>query len=247
MTLSPVEAYIAAAKVPKFGLGESGDTVEVVERPRGGMTAIMADGQTHGRAAKRVSHLVVAKAAQLIADGVRDGAVARGVHDHLYAARDGKVSTELTMVSVDFRTKSLVITRNTHVPVFLRTPDGVVERLEQFVEPIGVHELMKPLITEIPLQAGLLVLAFTDGVYSAGRRYNAQLDMADIATMVAAAEPHRVRELADGVLERALELDRRRPADDMSVLAVGLAPRTDEDMIRRLSVVMPFGGTHGHP
>lgn len=235
-----MEVHIAVAKLSKFGVGESGDTVEVVERPRGGVTAIMADGQTHGRAAKRVSQLVVAKAAQLIADGVRDGAVARGVHDHLYAARDGKVSTELTMVSADFRTKSLVITRNTHAPVLLRRENGVIERLEQYVEPIGVHEVMKPLITEVPLQPGIVVLSFTDGVLTAGRRYATELQIADVAAMVAAAEPHRVRELADGLLERALDLDKRRPADDMSVLAVGLSPSLNTDeQIRRLTISMP--------
>lgn len=235
-----MEVAIAVAKVPKFGLSESGDTVEIVERPRGGLTAIMADGQTHGRAAKRISQLVVAKAAQLIGDGVRDGAVARGVHDHLYAARDGKVSTELVMVSVDFRTKSLVIGRNSHVPVFLRLTDGRVQRLEAHVEPIGVHEAMKPLIEEYPLQPGLMVLAFTDGIFSAGRRHDAQLSLDDVAAMVAAAEPGRAQELADGLLEKALGLDRRRPGDDMSVLALGLAPVRRDEQIRRMSVTMPF-------
>lgn len=235
-----MEAHVAVAKIPKYGLSESGDTVEIVERPRGGMTAILADGQTHGRPAKRISHLVVAKAQQLIGDGVRDGAVARGVHDYLYALRDGKVSTELTMVSVDFRTRSLVITRNSHVPVFLRQAGGQVERLEQHVEPIGVREIMKPLITEVPLSPGILVLAFTDGVFSAGRRYQQEMDMANVSAMVAAAEPSRVRELADGLLEHALALDHRRPADDMAVLAVGVGERDAEEQIRRMTVAMPF-------
>jgi serine phosphatase RsbU (regulator of sigma subunit) len=235
-----MEVKVAVAKVPKSGLSESGDSVEVVERPRQGLTAIMADGQTHGRAAKRTSHMVVAKAAQLVVDGVRDGAVARGVHDHLYAVRDGKVSTELTMISVDFRTKSLVITRNTHVPVFLRRPGGAVERLDEHVEPIGIRELMKPVIAEVPLEPGIVVLAFTDGVLSAGRRYDAELNLDDVAAMVAAAEPGCMRELADGLLEKAIDLDHRRPADDMSVLAVGLGPANDEDHVRRMEVAMPF-------
>jgi serine phosphatase RsbU (regulator of sigma subunit) len=234
-----MEVRIAVAKVPKHGLLESGDTVEVVERPRGGITAIMADGQSHGRAAKRVSQLVVAKAAQLITDGVRDGAVARSVHDHLYAARDGKVSTELTMISVDFRTRSLVITRNSHVPVLLRRPDGRLERLGEYVEPIGVHAVMKPLITEVPLEPGLVALAFTDGIYSAGRRHGRALDLEEVAAMLLAAEPGRVRELADAILEKAMELDSRRPGDDMSVMAVGLAP-TPEQQVRWMEVSVPF-------
>lgn len=230
---------MAVAKLPKFGFEESGDTVEVVERPRGGLTAIMADGQTHGRAAKRVSHLVVAKTAQLVADGVRDGAVARGVHDYLFAIRDGKVSTELTIISADYRTRSLVVSRNSHVPVMLRHTGGV-EMLDQTVEPIGVHEVMKPLIREVPLEPGQVVLAFTDGVFSAGRRYGESLSLDQIQKLVEAARPEEAQTLADSVLELALGLDRRRPGDDMAVLAMGVGPHRAEPSIRRLAISMPL-------
>jgi serine phosphatase RsbU (regulator of sigma subunit) len=235
-----MQVHIAVAKVPKYGLAESGDTVEILERPRGGVTAIMADGQTHGRAAKRVSHMVVAKAAQLVVDGVRDGAVARGVHDHLFAARDGKVSTELTMLSVDFRTKTMVISRNSHVPVFLLLPDGTIERLEQYVEPIGVHEVMKPLIAEYPLAPGTIVLACTDGVLSAGRRYEDQMTTADLEGLLVQADPSQIQSLADRLLARAMELDRGRPGDDMSILTLGLAADEDDSLIRRMQLSMPF-------
>jgi serine/threonine protein phosphatase PrpC len=218
---------------------ESGDSVEVVERPRGGLTAILADGQRHGQAAKRVSQFVVAKAIGLIADGVRDGAVARGVHDALFAARDGKVSTELVMITTDFRTKSLVITRNSHVPVLLRLASGEVQRLDVYVEPIGVHEVMRPLITELPMAPGQIALAMTDGILSAGSRYDDPLQLDEVVAMVATTPPERVQELVDGLLEKALELDRRRPADDMSVLAVGLAPKTESE-VRRLAVRVPL-------
>lgn len=229
---------MAVAKTPKFGLSESGDSVEIVERPRGGITAILADGQTHGRAAKRVSQIVVAKAVQLIADGVRDGAVARGVHDYLFALRDGKVSTELVVISADTRTKSLVIARNTHVPVLLRHADGRVERLDAPVEPIGIREVMKPLITEVPLEPGLLVAAFTDGIYSAGRRYESQMDLDELVQMVAQANAD-AQGLANAILARAMELDRGRPGDDMSVVVAQLAAPSG-DPVRRMSVTMPF-------
>lgn len=234
-----MEVSIAVAKVPKYGLSESGDSVEVVERPRGGLTAIMADGQTHGRAAKRISQFVVAKAIGLIADGVRDGAVARGVHDALFAARDGKVSTELTMITFDFRTKSLVISRNSHVPVFLRHPSGEIERLQSYVEPIGVHEVMRPMITELPMEAGMIALAMTDGVYSAGTRYGQPLNPDQVAAMLATTPPNRVHELVDGLLEKAMDLDHRRSADDMAVMAMGLAPKENTE-VRRLTIRVPI-------
>jgi serine phosphatase RsbU (regulator of sigma subunit) len=231
---------VAVSKLPKSGFTESGDTVEIVERPRGGLTVIMADGQTHGRAAKRVSMLVVTKAAQLVAEGVRDGAVARGVHDLLYAARDGKVSTELTMVSADIRSKTLVITRNSHVPVFLRRADGRVERLGDAVEPIGIREVMKPLIVEVPIEAGTVVLAFTDGVYGAGRRYGQELNLDQVEAILAGWSAHNVSGLAEMILDQALDLDHRRPADDMSVLALSLTEQAGDQEIRRMEVSAPF-------
>lgn len=234
-----MQVTMAVAKVPKFGLIESGDSVELVERPRGGVTAILADGQMHGRSAKRLSQLVVAKAMQLVADGVRDGAVARGVHDYLYAVRDGKVSTELVLLSVDTRTRTLVVTRNTHVPVLVRRADGGVLRLDEPVEPIGIRETLRPVIAEIPLEAGMVALAVTDGVFSAGRRHGRQWPVEQLEAMLQGADPEEMQALADWVLAEAMRLDEQRPADDMAVLAVGVT-EGGEDRIRRMSVTMEW-------
>src|SRR5688500_11960167 len=76
-----MEVQIAAAKVNKYAISESGDTLEVVERPNGGLSVVLADGQTSGRGAKAVSQLVVRKVIGLLAEGVRDGAAARAASD----------------------------------------------------------------------------------------------------------------------------------------------------------------------
>lgn len=232
-----MQVVMAVAKTPKFGLSESGDSVELVERPLGGVSAILADGQMHGRSAKRLSQLVVTKAMQLVADGVRDGAVARGVHDYLYAVRGGKVSTELIILSADSNTRTLVVARNTHVPVLLRHPDGRVERLAEPVEPIGIREILKPVITEVPLAPGMAALAFTDGVLTAGRRRDQQWPIERLEEMLRGVPPDQMAALADGVLAEAMALDGGHPADDMSVVAVGIMPR-EEERIRRMNLVM---------
>nr|WP_245302463.1 PP2C family protein-serine/threonine phosphatase [Symbiobacterium terraclitae] len=230
---------MAVAKVPKFGLTESGDSVELVERPRGGVTGILADGQQHGPPAKRLSQLVVAKAMHLVADGVRDGAVARGVHDYLYAVRNGKVTTELVLLSADTRTRTLVVTRNTHVPVLIRRADGSILRLDEPVEPIGMRETLRPVIAEIPLETGLAALACTDGVLSAGRRYGREWPVERLEELLRAADPDDMQALADRVLAEAMALDEGRPADDMSVLVVGVGD-AGGDRIRRMSVTMKW-------
>jgi len=69
-----MEVQIAVAKINKYAVSESGDTLEVVERPNGGLSVVLADGQSSGRGAKAVSMMVVRRVISLLAEGVRDGA-----------------------------------------------------------------------------------------------------------------------------------------------------------------------------
>ncbi len=44
----PLLVDVAVAKTEKYASRESGDTVEMVERPGGGFTIVMIDGQGRG-------------------------------------------------------------------------------------------------------------------------------------------------------------------------------------------------------
>ena len=46
-----MEIEVAAAKIAKWATSESGDTLEMVERPQGGISFVLVDGQRSGRAA----------------------------------------------------------------------------------------------------------------------------------------------------------------------------------------------------
>ena len=85
-----MEILISVAKINKYASPESGDTVEVIERPNGGMSVVLADGQSSGKGAKQVSNLVVRKVISLLSEGVRDGAAARAASDSLYTEKKGK-------------------------------------------------------------------------------------------------------------------------------------------------------------
>ena len=114
-----MEIRIAVAKINKYASSESGDTVETVERPNGGVSVVMADGQSSGKGAKQVSCLVVRKVIGLLSEGVRDGAAARAASDSLFTEKKGKVSATLNILSVDAQTGTLVITRNNPAPVLI--------------------------------------------------------------------------------------------------------------------------------
>ncbi len=233
-----MEVEVAVAKVPKWATSESGDTLEMIERPRGGLSFVLVDGQRSGKAAKAISNLVARKAIAELAEGVRDGAVARAAHDYLHAYKGGKVSATLNIVSVDLNTRTLVLSRNNPCPVILITPEEGVQLLDQPSTPVGIYSWTKPVITEVPLQAGITVVVYTDGLLHAGEHRGGPMDLPAVVERMV-AEGRSARQIADGLLERALALESGRPRDDISVLVLQVLPRKG-GQIRTLSVCVPL-------
>jgi serine phosphatase RsbU (regulator of sigma subunit) len=234
-----MELQVAVVKVNKYAVSESGDTFEMVERPHGGLSFILADGQRSGKSAKAISNLVVRKAMTLLAEGVRDGAAARAAHDYLYTYRQGKVLATLNIVSIDLVTRTIVISRNSHCPVLVVTPDGL-RVFDEPSQPIGVHRGTKPVITELPVVPGTYIVVFTDGILTAGERYGQSFAIADLVAGCTTTGPCSASELADAILHQALSLDRSRPADDMSVLVLAVLPSTRADGARWMSLQFPL-------
>ncbi len=213
----------AVAKINKWAVQQSGDTLEIIERPRGGLSLVMADGQSSGPAAKQVSIWVVRKVVAELAEGVRDGAAARAANDVLHAMREGKVSATLVILSVDLASRSLVVTRCGNPEVYLRIPAGQICRLEGSAPALGFHRHVRPLVDSLPLEPGLMACAFTDGVLHAGSRRGQALDVA--ATLAELwGGSSRAQDIADGLLLRAMALDEQRPVDDTSIAVLQVLP-----------------------
>jgi serine phosphatase RsbU (regulator of sigma subunit) len=234
-----VEIEVAVAKVGKWASSESGDTLEMIERPRGGFSFVLVDGQRSGRAAKAISNLVARKAISELAEGVRDGAAARAAHDYLYTHKGGKVSATLNILSVDLASRTLVLSRNNRCPIIVITPDGGPELLDGPSEPVGVRRGTKPQITELPVVAGTVVVVYTDGLETAGARSSHVFDVPTAVHELTAEGDVSAQQLADHLLERALALDEGRPHDDISVLVLRVLERTGNG-VRRLALRVPL-------
>ena len=234
-----MEIKISVAKTNKYAVSHSGDSAEFAERPNGGLSAILADGQGSGKAGKITSSLVVNKAASLIADGARDGAVARAVHDYLYAVKNGKVSCTLTLLSADLETETVVVSRNSNCPVIVHTPD-YTSVYDEEVNPIGVHRHTKPLMYEVPLAAGTILVSYTDGIHAAGKKTGRKLDFDHILKCIEGNTIEDVDFIANSILEYALQLDNNMPGDDMTVVVMGIGDRPHEHKIRRVSIAYPY-------
>lgn len=234
-----MEIKLAVEKTSKYAVSESGDSIETVERPKGGLTGIVADGQGSGKFAKLTSNLVVTKAMSLIADGARDGAVARAVGDYLYTLKDGKVSTTFVMLSADLSTNSIVVSRNINCPVYIKK-QGEIIVLNAHVEPLGFHKNIKPSISEMDIVEDTIVVAFSDGIYHAGRKYQQQITEVEIIDIIQKYQPTQVNLLAQHILEYAIDLDYKKPSDDMTVMVMGISKETTSPRVRRLSITYPF-------
>jgi len=232
-----MEIRVAVAKTNKYAVSESGDTLEVVERPNGGVSVVLADGQTSGRGAKAISTMVVRKVISLLAEGVRDGAAARAASDYLFTERNGKVSACLGILSADLQTDTLVIVRNMPTPVFIARHDHI-ECMSSESSPIGTSRNIRPAITEIPIEAGSIIVLYTDGLEHAGERIGQNLDICTLLQAAVEDEQPVAQEIADMLLLQAIRLDQDRPNDDMSV-AVMQVIEGGSDQIRRMTVQLP--------
>ena len=237
-----MEVKLAVAKINKYATSESGDSVEVVERPNGGISVVIADGQSSGKGAKQISSLVVRKVISLLSEGVRDGAAARAASDYLFTERKGKVSATLNIVSIDLQTATMVITRNNPLPVLIAS-NGEICAFDNECNPIGIYRDTRPLISELPLEPGLTVVVFTDGLVHAGSRSGESLNIKTFLHTLFEdeldGEETTAQKIADALLNHAFQLDQCRPVDDISVVVIQVTSEIS-DFVRRMTVQLPL-------
>ena len=234
----PMEIKIAIAKIDKHGKGTSGDTVEVTERPNGGISIVLADGQIDNRDSKAISTMVTHRVIDNISEGIRDGASIRAAAQSIYTEHQGKVQANLSVLSVDLQTNTIIISRNNALPAFLISEE-TVDCLSSESDQIGVRPDVAPTIIELPIRPELAVVLFSDGVYHSGRDNRQSMDICTtIEAFIEEQEP-TAKEIADFLLNRAIRLDDSQPKDDMSIIVLLVSSRPT-DAIRRMNIAMPL-------
>jgi serine phosphatase RsbU (regulator of sigma subunit) len=229
-----MEIKIAVAKVDKYHSGKSGDTVETIERPNGGFSIVLADGQIDGKDEKSISTKVCHRILYNISEGARDSTAVRQASNNLFDEHQGKLKANLNLISVDTQTNTIIISRNNPVPVFLVT-DETVDCLSSESEPIGWNKDIRASIVELPIRPGLAIIAFSDGVYQAGQEGTHNPDICVTLEALFEEQEPTPREIAEYLLNRAIRLDEGRPKDDMSIIVLMISPEST-DQIRRMNI-----------
>lgn len=230
-----MEVLIAVAKTSKYAAPESGDTLEVIERPQGGISIVLADGQSSRKVSMQVAHEVIG----LLANGLRDDAAAQMVSTHLYAETKGRSACYLNIISVDLQSKRLLVTSNNPAPMFVSRHDAI-DRLAYPSEPLGSAQVVHPVVTEMELEPGLVLVIYTDGLMHAGVRHGSPMDVETTLHGLLEENDPTPQEIADALLAQAIRLDHGRPADDMSIVALMVLPHPGND-VRRMNIRLPIG------
>ncbi|HYH10894.1 MAG TPA: SpoIIE family protein phosphatase, partial [Thermomicrobiales bacterium] len=117
---------------------------------------------------------------------------------------------------------------------------GSYRTVEVTSDPIGRYHFTKPDIRQIPLESGLTIVLFTDGIPHSGRR--ARLGPLDYRAFAEGNfEPGMpAQEMADRLLDHAIERDQGRPGDDMAVVALRITDHLESRVIRRMQAQFPM-------
>jgi len=141
---------------------------------------------------------------------------------------------------VDTRSGTLVISRNNPAPVVIHTAEKGVYLLDEPSSVVGVHRQVKPIITEIPVAVGTVIVIYTDGLQHAGSISGSiGLNPAAIVADLIDDETWDAIRIANTLLDNALELEKGRPKDDISIMCMSVIAKQSDDT-RQLSGRLPL-------
>ncbi len=232
-----MELQAAISKTDRYSSVEQGDKVEIIERPHGGISIIMAEGKLSGRRSRSIAMKAVHSIQSLIASGIHDGAASRNVLTSMNEEHKGKTQVSISIISCDLDSQSIVITKNNTTPV-LTVFEGVVDYLR--FDGASEDELsIEPSVYQFEIEEGRDFILVSDGVLKAGSQYEQTLDLRISVESLFEDDEPTVQEVADAILNQAVNQDLGRPRDDMTVTVLRISP-TPSSNIRREYVHFPI-------
>jgi len=233
-----MEIQISASIHDQFGLSNSADSVEIIERPNGGASIVIASCNTSLKSSKAISLSIVKNVINLIADGVRDGAAARAASDSLYTDYSGKVCASLTILSSDLQTRTIVITCNNQAPILL-SRNGIIEKLTTECTLIGSDLGIRPSVSEIPIESGLILLAVTPAFLSMNHENEHLIDLSSSFTELMEEQDLTSKQITDTILLETIGITNSISSPEFSVVVLKI-DASPNDQIRRLSINLPI-------
>lgn len=232
-----MELQAAISKTARYSSVSQGDKVEIIERPRGGISIIMAEGKLSGHRSRSIAMKTVHSILSLIASGMHDGAASRMVLSNIFEDHKGKAQVSLSIISCDLESQSIVITKNNATPV-VTVFEGTAEYL-RFDGTVETDHTLTPSVFQFEIEEGRDFILVSDGILQAGTQYEQTLDLRVLVESLFEYDEPPVQEIADAILTQAISQDLGRPHDDMTVTVLRISPSPSSN-IRRECVHFPI-------
>ena len=211
---------LGVAKQERISSPDNDETTEIIERPSGGESIIYCNGKRDGQPNKTISSIIVNRVLEKVAESFRDSTALRSVSDQIFREHSGHICGDLCMISVDFQSGTIVVSRCTDIPVYFYQR-GSFDSWHTTAEQIGSVKGLRPSITEIPLEAGTTLIMLSEGALNAGKNTLEADEVEDlILSTIEESSEFSADRMAEFFLKRAITLDSYSPKEDMTVIVL---------------------------
>ena len=190
----------------------------MLELPGGRQGVALSDGMGSGEKACRESTLVIELLEELLEAGFPEKTAIQMINTTLVMGREEIHFSTIDMSVFDLYTGTCELIKAGASSTFIKKRDKV-EHLSSSSLPIGVLHTIEIDSVQRKLEDGDFVVMVTDGVMDALPVGEQDLLLETIIQGTAINNP---KELAHHILEQVLNWTGEAPADDMTVLAVGI-------------------------
>ena len=196
----------------------SGDNFALMEMPGGKYAVALSDGMGSGETACRESTLVIELLEELLSAGFPEKTAIQMINTTLVIGREEIHYSTVDMTVFDLYSGECEVIKAGASSTFIKKKDSV-EHLSSTSLPIGVMNHIEIDSVKRQLEDGDFVIMVTDGVLDA-----LPVGEQDILleTIIQGSEIANPKEMAHHVLEQVLAWTGKEPADDMTVMAVGI-------------------------
>lgn len=196
----------------------SGDNFSLRHCREGQFIGALSDGMGSGIAAYRESEMVIDLLEQFLEAGFSKETAVRMINSALIVRSDAQVFSTIDIASLDLYTGVCEFLKVGASTTFIRR-ENWVETIASTSLPAGVFHKLEPDCTGKKLYDGDMVIMVTDGVLDALPAAHQESVMKDIIMEHETGNPS---ELAAYIMGRVRQYREKEPADDMTVLVMGL-------------------------
>lgn len=214
------DAVFGIAKTTKDGSSTSGDTYAVTRISEDKFLVALSDGMGSGTNAEAISSVSLSLIESFYKAGMESDLILNTVNKLLSVNAEDSF-TALDVSVIDLKTCNADFIKYGSPYGFIVSENGI-RIIEGNTLPLGILEELKPSVCTTALADGDVIVLTTDGISDA---FGSSQEVIDFLRKIPAKNPQT---LADGILNRAIEISDGFKRDDMSVLAVRVYKKAEE-------------------